>query len=115
MSGHSLTPEEYKSGKKAVYSTTVKLTLITIAEVALALAWSHLFPGSGKLLLNLLLVGMGLLKAFWIMGEFMHLKYETRDFVLSILVPVLLLLWFIVALLYDSSYWLNIRNVFAID
>jgi cytochrome c oxidase subunit IV len=108
MSGHTLTPEEYKSGKKAVWVTTALLTFITLLEVGIALVWPWQ-EGNGRLVLNLLLVMMGLLKAYWIMGEFMHLSYERRSLTMSILLPVLLLVWFVIALLSDGNFWMNIR------
>ncbi len=103
-----MTPEEYKSGVSAVWRTTVILTLITVLEVGVALVWPW-HEGNGKLVLNLLLVFMGLLKAYWIMGEFMHLSYEKRSLTMSILFPVLLLVWFVIALLSDGTFWMNIR------
>jgi len=107
MSGHHMTPEEYKSGVKAVWVTTALLTVITIVEVTVALMWPY---GWSKLVLNLLLTFMGLAKAFWIMGEFMHLKYEVRSLILSILVPCLFLIWFIIALLYEGNAWMSVRQ-----
>lgn len=43
-------------------------------------------------------------KTFYIVGEFMHLKYETKMLIWSIVMPVLFIVWLIVALLTEGGY-----------
>ena len=51
-----------------------------------------------------------LAKAYYIVGYFMHLKHEIRNFIMTICVPLLLFVWFIIAFLYDGQSYNNNRN-----
>jgi cytochrome c oxidase subunit IV len=44
-----------------------------------------------------------LVKAFWIMAEFMHMNHEKKGLVYSIIFPLMFLLWLILAALMESS------------
>lgn len=103
----------YKSQVRAVWMATLWLSLITILEVALALIWLwYLYPEGGgpKLLLNGFFAIASLAKAYFIVGEFMHVKYETRALALTILGPLIFLIWFIIAFLWEGSAWLSNRE-----
>ena len=49
MSSH-LTEEQYQSGVKAVWKSTLWLSIITVVEVVIALTFGHILP---KMVLNL--------------------------------------------------------------
>jgi cytochrome c oxidase subunit IV len=49
-------------------------------------------------------VGMTLVKAFYIVGEFMHLKHEVKTLIWSLLLPVIFVCWLLVALFYEGSH-----------
>lgn len=106
MAGHHLDDATYKKQVAAVWKSTVILAVVTIAEVAIALLW----PFENRFILNMLFILMSGAKAFFIMGEFMHLKYEKRALVLSILVPFLFLVWGIIAFMMDGESWGNMRE-----
>ena len=101
MSTHLL-EEEYKSGVAAVWKATAILGVVTIVEVAVALI---LGPHLPKLLMNSFYTIASLAKAFFIVGEFMHLKYEKRAFMISLGVPLLFLLWAIIAFASEGHAW----------
>ncbi|HMV15439.1 MAG: cytochrome C oxidase subunit IV family protein [Chitinophagales bacterium] len=105
MSGH-MTDEQYKSAVKAVWSATIILSIVTVVEVVVALAVGHILP---KIILNSFFVLASVAKAFFIVGEFMHLKYEKRAFMLTLGVPLAFLVWAIIALAVEGHYW-NILN-----
>jgi len=109
--GHDLTEEEYKSQVAAVWKATGWLTLITIAEVVIALLWLK-FEFMPRIMLNILLIAASLLKAFYIIAEFMHLKYEKRALALSILVPMVLFIWGIIAFLIEGDSIKHLREIF---
>jgi cytochrome c oxidase subunit IV len=46
-----------------------------------------------------------LYKAYLIVFEFMHMKYEARGLMLSVLLPVGLLIWAIISFLYEGQAW----------
>lgn len=54
-------------------------------------------------------VTLTLVKAFYIVSEFMHLKYEVKALIWSIIVPCVLVIWLIVALLWEGGYIHTIR------
>ena len=58
-------------------------------------------PGT---LRNSIFIVLTILKAFFIVGEFMHLKHEVKSLIWTILVPTALLVWLVVALVTEGSY-----------
>ncbi|MEI2708833.1 MAG: cytochrome C oxidase subunit IV family protein [Chitinophagaceae bacterium] len=42
-------------------------------------------------------------KAYYIVGYFMHLKHEVRNLIMTVIVPLTLFVWFIIAFLYDGN------------
>lgn len=101
MSTH-LSEEEYKSGVSAVWRATAILGIVTVVEVVVALL---LGPHLPKLLMNSFYAIASLAKAFFIVGEFMHLKYEKRAFMLSLGVPLVFLIWAIIAFALEGHGW----------
>jgi len=109
-----LSDAEYKSQVSAVWKATAWLSFITIVEVVGALVWIWwLYPDGGgpKWILNAMFAISSLLKAYFIVGEFMHVKYETRALALTILGPLFFLIWFIIAFLWEGAEWLNAREL----
>lgn len=104
MGGNHLTEEQYQSQVRAVWKATLYLGIITIVEVAIALIFGEKWP---KLVLNSLFIIMSLWKAFYIIGEFMHIKYEKRTFALSLGLPLSFLIWGIIAFMWDGTEWLK--------
>lgn len=89
-----------------IWKTAGLLAVITAIEFVLA------FTVSRGDLLTSIFVGLTLVKAFYIIAEFMHLKYEVKALIWSIILPLIFVVWFIVALLaegaaiYDArSFW----------
>jgi len=104
---------EYKSQVSAVWKATLWLSIITIVEVAGALIWIWwLYPDGGgpRWFLNMMFAMASVLKAYFIVAEFMHVKYETRALALTILGPLMFLIWFIIAFLWEGAEWLNNRE-----
>lgn len=83
------------------------LLVVTIAEIALALSWPRAWQ---PMVLNLIFLTMTFIKAFYIVSEFMHLKYEVKNMILTILLPLTLFIWFIIAFLYEGNSWLLMRG-----
>ena len=97
------------SSTKSIWRTFWILLCITMVEVGLA--FLHLETGfPSRVLLNAVFVSLTLVKAFYIVAEFMHLGHEIKNLILTILIPLLLFVWFIVAFLYDGDSWKNMRK-----
>jgi len=110
MSGHHIDDATYRSQVNAVWRATAWLSVITIVEVAVALAYIYLFQDTPRIIINLIFIFASVLKAFFIIGEFMHLKYETRALIISLGVPILFLIWAIIAFSWDGSSWLHAKG-----
>lgn len=104
----------YKAHVRAVWVVTVWLTVITVLEVLFALLYLYI-PGISETvprwLLNLTFIIASAGKAFFIIGEFMHLKYEKRILMVSLAVPMIFLVWAIIAFLYEGGAWLNMKGL----
>ena len=51
-----------------------------------------------------LFVIMTFVKAFYIVGEFMHLAHEVKGLIWTVVVPVVFVVWLVVALLVEGDY-----------
>jgi cytochrome c oxidase subunit IV len=104
-------PHEPAPNTKRIWKTFWILLFLTIAELALGLS-HYAFHMEGWLLLFLKggMIILSLCKAIYIVSIFMHLGDEVRNLKLSILVPLLLFIWFILAFLWDGTSFRNLRN-----
>jgi cytochrome c oxidase subunit IV len=57
-------------------------------------------PGALKIAI---FIGLTIVKAFYIVGEFMHLRHEVKSLIWSILLPMIFVVWLIVALIVESG------------
>ncbi|MBK6609554.1 MAG: cytochrome C oxidase subunit IV family protein [Sphingobacteriales bacterium] len=114
--GHTITEAQYKQQVSAVWRATIWLGLITVVEVAAALYWYYNVDHSTpKLFLNGFFILASLLKAYFIVAEFMHVRYETRALTLTILTPMLFLIWFIIAFLWEGGAWKENRSKWKVE
>ncbi len=98
---------------KKVIKTTVILSVITVIELGLGLLMYAVDMGSTLVLfIKGVIVILSLAKAFYIVGIFMHLGDEIKNLIMTIVVPLMLFIWFIAAFLWDGSSWRNLRNTF---
>ncbi len=58
---------------------------------------------------NIIYIALTLLKAFYIVAYFMHLKFEKLGLIYSILVPLMFIIFFIIWMLYEGNFWMHIR------
>ena len=104
---------DYTGAKKIALKTILILAVVTVVEVLIALTGKgYIIQGyhAPKVLMNSLMIIMSLYKAYLIVFEFMHMKYETRGLRLSVLLPVTLLIWAIIAFLYEGDAWKGNRK-----
>ena len=109
----------YEESKKIALKTIIILGVITVVEVLVALLGKgYLIEGVSIpwYIMNLLMIGMSAFKAYLIVYEFMHMKYEVKALALSVVLPTLLLVWAIIAFLYEGNGWFGNRDTInAID
>lgn len=121
MSQHTLASPEITyahspaEGTKHIWKTFWILSVVTVIELGIGLAIYNITEGEvPRETLILLFKGavciLTLVKAFYIIAVFMHLGNELKNFVITMVSPMLLMLWFIVAFLWDGSAWKDLRN-----
>ncbi len=92
--------EVRRANTKKIVKVALILAVVTAIEFALAFAWPDT---AGRLPLNILFILLTLVKAFYIVADFMHLKHEVKTLIWSIVLPILFILWLIGALLLEGS------------
>ena len=98
---------------KRIWKTFWLLLIITIIELGLGLLMYAIhFPDWVNLFIKGVIVILTLAKAFYIVGVFMHLGDEIRNMIMTIVVPLLLFVWFIAAFLWDGSAYRTRRNTY---
>jgi cytochrome c oxidase subunit 4 len=98
--------------KKKVIKTTIILSIITAIELGLGLTLYalHLPDDIRRLLIKGVIIILSLAKAFYIVSIFMHLGDEIRNMIMTIVVPLMLFIWFILAFILDGNSYKNLRN-----
>jgi cytochrome c oxidase subunit 4 len=112
MSGHL----SYEESKKRVLYGLYLLAIVTVIEVFISLlAKGHLIKGLEDFkwilyLSGLVIAGLSAYKAYFIVYEFMHMRYEVKGLALSVLLPTMLLIWALVAFFQEGDSWKNRRE-----
>lgn len=102
----------YEQSKSKAYRVISILAVITIFEVMFALVGKghigsmHFHP----VLMGGVMIILSFVKAYLIIYEFMHMKYEVPGLVKTVLLPMLLLVWAIIAFMYEGDSFRNSRN-----
>lgn len=106
----------YEESIKKVYQGLILLGVVTLIEVGLSLfGKGYIISGVEEYKTVIYLVGLGLIvlslyKAYFIIYEFMHMRYEVKGLALSVLLPTLLLIWAIIAFFQEGDSWKNRRD-----
>lgn len=98
---------ESKSQVKRIWKVFWILLVITVAEVIVGMYFSHSLP---KSLVVFFFLALTVLKSGYIVSVFMHLGDEFKGFIITVLVPLFLFIWFIIAFLADGGFWLKMNN-----
>ena len=81
------------------------LLIVTIIEFVFAFS----LPESWKWMKISIFVGLTFVKAFYIISEFMHLKHETKVLIWSLALPLILVVWLVIALIYEGGAVLAVK------
>lgn len=108
MQHHSdVNSTESKNQVKRIWKVFWILLVITLVEVFMGMFFSHSLP---KGLVNFFFLALTILKAGYIVAIFMHLGDELKNFMTTVLIPLVLFVWFIIAFLADGFFWLRMNN-----
>lgn len=104
---------DHSGGTGKIWKIFWVLSVLTIIELALGY---FLYAKSGELgyvtvlSTKCVIAILTLAKAYYIVSVFMHLGDEIRNFIMTIVVPLVLFVWFIIAFLADGNSWKELRN-----
>ena len=87
-----------KSKIRHILKVALYLFIVTLLEFLVA------FTLPSGTLKTAIFVVMTIVKAFYIVSEFMHLGHEVKGLRWSIIYPMILVVWLMVALLVEGSY-----------
>ena len=108
-SEHTHTADNHAHGehasmtKKKIWTVFFYLLAITALEFIIALVFipkGWMSQGVG----NFIYIALTLLKAFYIVAYFMHLKFEKYGLITSIVLSLVFIVYFIVLMLTEGSY-----------
>lgn len=80
-----------------IWKTAGILAAVTAVEFVIAFT----IPWKTFAVVTFLL--LTIVKAFYIVAEFMHLGHEVKSLIWSILIPFVFIVWFIMAMIYQGS------------
>lgn len=85
-----MSAEAHGNMVKVIWRTFWIMLIVTIVEIIGALT----YPADiNRMPLNIFFVVMSMIKAIYIVGTFMHLKFEVKHLIITVLIPVILLLY----------------------
>ncbi len=97
---------------KRIWKTFWILLIITVIELGLGLTLYALdLPDDlRRLLIKGTIIILSLAKAYFIVSVFMHLGDEIRNLIMTIVIPLMLFIWFILAFIIDGNSYKHLRN-----
>lgn len=100
------------AGKKEIKRVTIILSVLTLVELALGFSMIGMEENFLRHFIKGVIIILMLAKAFYIVSYFMHLGHELRNLIMTIVVPLGLFVWFIIAFLYEGNSYRNLRNTY---
>ena len=103
---------EENHGTGEIKKVTIILSVLTIVELILGFWMIDITSEALRLAIKGTIIILMMAKAFYIVAYFMHLKHELKNLIMTIVVPLGLMVWFIIAFLYDGNSFRNLRNTY---
>ena len=106
----------YEESIKTVYKGLILLAIVTLVEVFFSLfGKGHIVDGVKGIswlgyIVGIVLIALSLYKAYFIIYEFMHMRYEVKGLATSVLLPTVLLIWAIIAFFQEGDSWKDRRE-----
>lgn len=90
---------------KKLWTVAAILGIITLIEFGVAFGMPH----EMKNMRVWTFILMTIVKAAFIVGEFMHLRHEAKVLIWSILIPMVFVVWMLVAFVYEGMAIADVR------
>jgi cytochrome c oxidase subunit IV len=106
----------YEESKKMVFKGLWILAAVTLLEVVISLfGKGHIIEGMHEntvvfFITGLIIIALSLYKAYFIIYDFMHMRYEVKGLAMSVLLPTVLLIWAIIAFFQEGNAWKSRRQ-----
>jgi len=91
--------------KKQIIQTFLILTFLTVVDIVLY----FILLSSHSMFKNILFIFLGLVKAFYIVSVFMHMKFERKFLVRIIVFPMLFICFLIWLALTEADFTFGLR------
>ena len=113
MSQNSSLPSEHHESPEGtwwIWKVFFILLIVTAVEVALGIIKPDVLMGQflGTSVLNIIFILLTLLKAFYIVMEFMHLKYERKNLIWTIALPMLVLIPYLAFIVLTEGEYMKV-------
>ena len=92
-----------KEKVKKLLIVALYLFIVTAIEFVIA------FTMEAGPLRTSIFIGLTIVKAYYIVSEFMHLKYEVKMLIWSIIIPMIFVVWLVTALIYEGGAIFDVR------
>lgn len=89
-----------------IYKPFIILTIITGIEFAVAFTMSK---GPAKVGI---FIALTIVKAFYIIAYFMHVKFERVHFIYTVTLPFILIVYLTALLIIEGKYWDEVHKLF---
>jgi len=100
-SAHLSEEEIRKANQAKIWKVAGILSVVTLIEFVFA------FSMEAGLVRTSLFFALTIIKAFYIVAEFMHLKHEVKTLIYAIIMPMIFVIWLVIALLYEGGSVMN--------
>lgn len=108
IAGHDTHAHAEGMDKKRIWSVFFILLALTALEFLIALGFVHHWGILQKgALVNTIYIILTLVKAYYIVAFFMHLKFEKSGFIITCGIVFLFIIYFIILLLVEGEYLLH--------
>jgi cytochrome c oxidase subunit IV len=101
MAQHTEHDENAPSPTKEIWKVFWYLLGITTLEFIIAFT---IDADAHKWLKISIFIFLTIVKAFYIVGTFMHLKYEVKSLIWTVILPCMFVLWLVLALMIEGGY-----------
>lgn len=92
-------------GVKRIWTVFFILLALTALEFLIALGFVHHWGLVQKgMALNVVYIVLTLVKAYYIVAYFMHLKFEKKSFIITCSIVFILIIYFIILMLIEGDY-----------
>ncbi len=94
---HTDTPKDMKA---QIWKTFWILFALTVIDIVLY----FIFISNHSMLKNWMFILLGIVKAYYIVGIFMHMKFERKTLMYTIIIPMVFVIFFITLMIIEGDY-----------